>query len=55
MLYGGAVLLEGVVLWLLVSGAAGWVVAAAGGLGFALLLAVDWSLERRIPNDSEPF
>jgi hypothetical protein len=33
MLYGGAVLLEGVVLWLLVTGVAGWVVALAAGLG----------------------
>jgi hypothetical protein len=53
MLYGGAVLLEGLVLWLLVSDAAGWVVAIVGTLAFALLLAVDWILERRIPSDSE--
>jgi hypothetical protein len=47
MLYGGAVLLEGVVLWLLMTGVAGWVVALAAGLGFALLLGVDWALDHR--------
>jgi hypothetical protein len=52
MLYGGAVLLEGVVLWLLVMGGAGWVVALAAGLGFALLLGIDRSLERRTSESS---
>jgi hypothetical protein len=47
MLYGGAVLLEGVVLWLLVNGVAGWVVALVASLGSALVLGADWALERR--------
>ena len=54
MLYGGAVLLEGLVVWLLMMGVSGWVVALAGAFGFALLLAVDWALERRQPDGREP-
>jgi hypothetical protein len=51
MLYGGAVLLEGVVLWLLSAGVAGWLIALVAVLGFALLLGVDRALESRT---SEP-
>jgi hypothetical protein len=52
MLYGGAVLLEGVVLWLLATGVAGWLVALAAAFGSALLLGTDWALERRTPESS---
>jgi hypothetical protein len=52
MLYGGAVLLEGVVLWLLVAGVAGGIIALVAGLGFALLLGLDHALERRTPEPS---
>lgn len=53
MLYGGAVLLEGVVLWLLVAGVAGWVIALVAAFGFALLLSLDWALERQAPENPQ--
>lgn len=47
MLYAGAVLLEGVILWMLVSGVPGWGVVGGAGVGVLALLLADWILARR--------
>jgi hypothetical protein len=46
MLYAGAAMLEGIVVWLLVSGAPGWIVVLVGVVGFIALLAADALAER---------
>jgi hypothetical protein len=49
MLYAGAAMLEGIVVWLLVSGVSGWIVALVGAVGFGVLLAADAAAERGAP------
>jgi hypothetical protein len=48
VLYAGAVVLEGLMLWLLVRGAGGVVITLAGVLGLVLLLVLDAWLDRQI-------
>jgi hypothetical protein len=47
MLYGGAVVIEAVAIWLAVHAYPGWLIAGSAVAGFALLLFVDWIVERR--------
>jgi hypothetical protein len=54
MLYAGAVLLEGLVLWLLAAGVSGWIVALTVVLGAILLLAIDATLEGRASEGARP-
>jgi membrane protein implicated in regulation of membrane protease activity len=54
MLYWGAVLIEGLVLWLLATGASGWHIVLTAVLGVILLLAIDAALEGRSSKGARP-
>jgi hypothetical protein len=47
MLFWGAVLIEAGAVWLGVHAYPGWLIAGSAVTGIALLLLVDWILERR--------
>jgi hypothetical protein len=53
MLYAGAVLIEGILMWLLVAGISGWTIGLTAVLGVVLLLTLDWALDQRASRPSE--
>jgi ABC-type Fe3+-siderophore transport system permease subunit len=49
MLTSGAAVVEAIAVWLYFQGQEWWVVAASALLGAAVLLVLDWALQRREP------
>jgi hypothetical protein len=54
MLTSGAAVVEAIAVWLYFKGYGLLVVAASAILGVALLLVLDWALQRREPGETVP-